>query len=174
MNKRGGFGKVLGWLFLFVVGSLIVAFLVSPNSFNNFKQNIKSIIPNSISSNVISNNLSTNSNVDSLLNKCKISFNQCKDIAEQKYGISISLLHIQKFEDETSANDFFNTWKSPTQYAFGQIIYGVGTGMFDNEIGLPTILIAASIRGNAGQLPVVVGCDTDGSLFPGSKAELLC
>jgi hypothetical protein len=43
------------WLFVFVVGSLIVTFLVSPNSFQNFKSNINNIIV-PLTSNVIKNN----------------------------------------------------------------------------------------------------------------------
>jgi len=50
-----GIGKVILWLFVFVVGSLIVTFLVSPNSFQNFKSNINNVIV-PLTSNVIKNN----------------------------------------------------------------------------------------------------------------------
>ena len=41
-------GQVIFWLFIFIVGSLIVTFLISPNSFNNFKDNVKSIFQKKI------------------------------------------------------------------------------------------------------------------------------
>ena len=37
--------EILVWLGIFIVGSLIVTFLISPNSFQTFKYNIKEIIP---------------------------------------------------------------------------------------------------------------------------------
>lgn len=46
MNKKAtGFGQIILWLGIFIVGSLIVTFLVNPNSFENFKSNLKSIVP---------------------------------------------------------------------------------------------------------------------------------
>jgi len=40
------------WLFVFVVGSLIVSFLIYPSNFNLFKSNVKGVIPNDINLNV--------------------------------------------------------------------------------------------------------------------------
>jgi len=167
MNKRGGFGKVFGWLFVFVVGSLIVTFLVNPNSFNDLKQNIKGIT-SSISGNSISNN-----SEDPLLIKCRDSFNRIKDIAEQKYDVSISLLQIQRFEDEDPANNFFNTWKSSSQYTLRQILFGFLDTYGNRDIEFPIVLIAISIRGDYGQIPKVVVCETGGDLSSYSKNILL-
>ena len=36
---------ILIWLGVFIVGSLVVSFLIAPSSFQSFKSNIKSIIP---------------------------------------------------------------------------------------------------------------------------------
>lgn len=51
---------ILIWLFIFIIGSLIVNFLISPNSFQSFKENIKSIIPEKEE---IKINLSKNENI---------------------------------------------------------------------------------------------------------------
>lgn len=42
--------NIIQWLAIFIIGSLIVNFLISPGSYQSFKQNIKNIIPESISS----------------------------------------------------------------------------------------------------------------------------
>ena len=39
----GNFKYVLTWLFIFIVGGLIVSFLISPNSLDSFKENARSI-----------------------------------------------------------------------------------------------------------------------------------
>lgn len=43
--------QFFGWLLIFILGSLIVSFLLSPNSFSNFKSNLETIrpTPNSVS-----------------------------------------------------------------------------------------------------------------------------
>ena len=50
--------QIFSWLFIFIVGSLIVSFLIYPNSFNSFKYNVKSI-----SKDVIDNTKSFKSNI---------------------------------------------------------------------------------------------------------------
>ena len=53
-NKKGLIWAILFWLFIFIVGSLIVSFLIYPQNFQSFKSNVKSInsplITNGISS----------------------------------------------------------------------------------------------------------------------------
>ncbi len=39
----GLINQIFLWLFIFIVGSLIVSFLIYPSSFNSFKSNVKSI-----------------------------------------------------------------------------------------------------------------------------------
>ena len=55
MNKIGkihySFGDIVIWLIIFVVGSLIVTFLISPNSFQSFKNNFASLKSTPSSSN---------------------------------------------------------------------------------------------------------------------------
>ena len=44
--------QILIWLLVFIVGSLIVSFLVYPSSFQSFKSNVKSIVPSISNSNL--------------------------------------------------------------------------------------------------------------------------
>lgn len=59
MNNKGSFGQGVMWLFVFVVGSLIITFLVSPDSFQSFKSNVQSISGNMVSS--LSNSINNQS-----------------------------------------------------------------------------------------------------------------
>jgi hypothetical protein len=177
-----GIRKIIGWLFVFIVGSLIVTFLISPNSFNNFKQNVKRIIPSPISGNAIQqnnvNNTPQNNNIvnkvpkeNPLLTKCESSFNSCKDITEQKYDTSISLLKIAVFQDESSATDFFNTWKGIMQV---DLETSTMSYIRKSNIQYPIVLIAIVSNTQNGQFPAVVACDSEGNLFDYSKTVLLC
>ena len=51
------FLDIIIWIFVFVVGSLIVTFLLSPNSFQALENNIKDIIPSSVGSYDINKNV---------------------------------------------------------------------------------------------------------------------
>jgi len=57
-NKMGLIKQIFLWLFIFIVGSLIVSFLIYPSSFNSFKSNVKSI-----SKDVIDNTKSFENNI---------------------------------------------------------------------------------------------------------------
>lgn len=110
---------------------------------------------------------------DPLLAKCKTSYNSCKSIATQKYDMSISLIKSEKFNDKSSAEEFYNTWKSPLQIG---LKYELGGYSSNNDIGnyLPIVLFASKVSGQGGQLPVVLICNSDGNLISSSKSQLLC
>lgn len=110
---------------------------------------------------------------DPLLTKCKTSYNSCKSIATQKYDISISLIKSEKFNDKSSAEEFYNTWKSPLQFG---LKYELGGYSSNNDIEnyLPIVLFASKVSGQGGQLPVVLICNSDGNLISSSKSQLLC
>jgi hypothetical protein len=40
------FTEILGWLFIFIVGSLIVSFIIQPDSFDEFKNSVGNVISN--------------------------------------------------------------------------------------------------------------------------------
>jgi len=110
---------------------------------------------------------------DSLITKCKASYNSCKDVSTQKYDLSISLIKTEKFEDKSKAQEFYNTWKGPLQM-------GIDTELtlfdFDKKVEdyLPLVLFAIKVRGPEGQVPVVLICDKNGDLVKFSKSALLC
>jgi len=175
--------EILIWLFIFIVGSLIVTFLVSPNSFNNFKYNLKSILPSnqevinhnnpkyqdnggiisSINVNEI-NNTSNHSSVlaiqvnkeDSLSTKCMGEYRECMEIIEKKNGWTSSLNKAEKFEDIGSAKEFCKSW-SEVSLSF--------TCQNLKDSDLPIVLIAYSLNINNGyaqtKTPFVYGCSED-------------
>ena len=51
-----GLGKVFMWLFIFVVGSLIVAFILSPNSFKSIWDSINNVVKPTIANVTQQNN----------------------------------------------------------------------------------------------------------------------
>ena len=50
-----GFKDIIVWLIIFIIGGLIINFIIVPGSFQSFKYNIKNIIPESISDFSITN-----------------------------------------------------------------------------------------------------------------------
>jgi len=110
---------------------------------------------------------------DRLITKCRQSFESCKDIATQKYDMSISLLKIERFDEKDEAIEFFDTWK-------GILQSGLETQLrFEDwdatvESSLPLVIIASKVTGVGGQLPVTLICLEDGELTSMSKSQLLC
>lgn len=100
---------------------------------------------------------------DQLIEDCKDSFKECKNIGIKKYGWSISLSETEKFDDEESAEEFYNTW-------------GMAFGLFGTqelELDYPIVLFAFSIKTGDNQLPDIVVCE-DGELTESSKRRLGC
>jgi len=127
----------------------------------------------------VENNIQPNSQIkvinkeDELITKCKQSYESCKNIATQKYDMSISLIRTEKVNDKSSAEEFYKTWKSPLQYG---LKYELGGYSSNNDIEnyLPIVLFATKVIGQGGQLPVVLICDSNGNLISSSKSQLLC
>jgi hypothetical protein len=141
--------EVFKWLFIFVVGSLIVSFILQPDSFQSLKNNVNNLIS------VIKDKVIINE--DPLISQCRESFNRCKNIAETKIdGMTLSLINIEKFHNEASALEFYNTWSSLSS--------GKSTKLPDG-VNLPVVLIAFKIGGSTGSMSMVKDCD-------GSKMEL--
>ena len=156
------------WLGVFIVGGLIVTFLVTPNSFQSFKSNIKSIIPDN--SNLQKSNSITK---DSLMLQCENSFNECKDIAERKYDLSISLIEKEKFEDSEKAQEFYKTWEGFNQL---DLLYSITKSYREEELDneMPIVIFAIKINTKEIQRPLVIVCNKNGSLTGSSKYELSC
>lgn len=106
---------------------------------------------------------------DSLLKECKSSFEQCKEITNAKYDISISIIKIEKFANEENATDFYNTWKGPFQIPLQYLLERIEQGK-----SFPVVLFAVKVSGKLGDLPAVIICDKDGNIIRPSKDELQC
>jgi len=167
------FGQVIMWLFVFVAGSLIVTFLVSPNSFNNFKSNIKSL-PSSSPAGIVSN---TESTEDVLITSCKDSFNECNNIVNQKFNRGYTLIKMEKFESLDGVFDFYKTWQTfaiPVSDAFISAIYLSPCGADCSE-RLPLVLIAFKGTSQEGiTVSQVAFCDKSGKLTSPSKTQAMC
>jgi len=168
--------EIIIWLIIFIVGSLIVSFLVEPNSIQSFKNNIKSIFPfseyNSDSSlNTNLNTSSSNSQKDiveeeTLIDKCKKSFNECKEITTTKYSMAtIPLIKIEQFDNKEEAEEFFYTWGGMGQ------TYDLSFQSFQEKEGYPLVLIATK---HIFETPIVIICNKEGKLLRYSKITLLC
>lgn len=177
--KQRGIREVIVWLLIFVIGSLIVIFLVYPNSFQSFKSNIRNIIPSSSDMNILSSDSKNGSSLeDPLIQECISSFNECKIISNKKYGTSASLIEKKKIESIEEGEEFYNTWKGIIQPTLEIEIFlttNKWSAFYEGEeIDFPIVLLATKIIGPEGQLPVVLLCKNDGELTKKSKQELLC
>ena len=108
-----------------------------------------------------------------LIDKCTKSFNECKEISEIKYDLSISIIKIERFEEMSKAEVFFNTWRGllQTDIKTNLAIFDYKTPLEDY---FPIVLIASKMRGPEGQLPIVLICTNNGQLTRYSKMSVLC
>lgn len=108
---------------------------------------------------------------DALIKSCRASYDECVYVATQKYGISVSLIKAEKFEEMTAARAFYKTWGSQLQFQISDS--GIqGYGLYGVEF--PVVLFALSARGIGGQQPAVLVCNKDGILTSESKQQLNC
>jgi len=176
MNKKAKFGWSFGdifmYLLIFIVGSLIVTFLVSPNSFANFKSNIKSILPSSSGS----SSLSYMKNVqDPLVEQCTNSFEECLDIATTKYtSLSVKILKTEKFNDKESALEFFNTWSNPMQKTMNPINHQDTNWKTYGNVTYPVVLFSTRVNYEGVENPAVAICNSDGKLQATTKIGYMC
>jgi hypothetical protein len=78
------FKDIAIWLLVFIVGSLIVSFLIYPNSFQSFKSNIKSIIPSTLSNTNINNPSNVNTNSSSTPIPSNVNTNSAPSTTKEK------------------------------------------------------------------------------------------
>jgi len=151
---------ILVWLFIFIVGSLIVNFVVFPSSFESFKENIKSVIQK-----VEIEHLKLYED------KCSIKFNECKEIAEAKLGNSFEVHKIKKFEqsEEIEAKEFFESWCEYCDYESQVFDEGwVLTKSIEREYPLTMFAyteILTNIYGAEQRLTRITVCDAKGKLL---------
>lgn len=155
------------------------------DSFTNVKDDIELDSNSQQKSSVMPSSQITTPQEDELITKCKASYETCKEVSTQKYGLSISLIKSEKFEDYEKASEFYNTWKGLLQ---GKLVFQLCSTSFADDSGcwnyqedktpiedfFPIVLFAITTKGPQGQLPVVLVCDSQGSLIEESKNQLLC
>ena len=111
MNKIGkyhywSFWDTFIYLVIFVISSLIVTFLVSPNSFNNFKSNIEELIPPKIISENSSSFQIGNNRIE-----CQDDFNKDMNQAEVKDSqTKFKLIEVKSTPNLKEATDYINEW----------------------------------------------------------------
>ncbi len=108
------FRDIFVWLVVFIVGSLVVTFLIYPNSFQLFKQNIAS----KINSNVISS-LQTPFDF-----KCEEGLNEWLKTEKVKLSSSVSINVIEKktFTNKTELLEYVDNWNAFNEYEIKQKI----------------------------------------------------
>lgn len=164
--------EILIWLGVFIIGSLIVTFVVSPNSFNSFKNNMEDIIHTSTQG----SSINVQASQDTLITQCKNSFNVCKNVIEKKYGLDVSINEIRKFEysDLDEANEFVSKWYTKGASVKGIMVIEQVMAMEDTsrnteqefENKFPVVLIAFSeVKSETGfSMPLVAMCDVSSKL----------
>jgi len=165
------------WLLIFVIGSLIVSFLISPNTFHSFKQNVKEITSSksNLQGKAIQNIEIKEQTIpeEPLITKCKTSYNFCENVFEEKFGLSASLIKYQKFDNSQEANKFYSIWKGPMQFG---IEYEIGFPYLGTliEDSLPLTLFAIKTTDGQTTAPAVLICDKNGDLIQFSKNIMVC
>lgn len=101
---------------------------------------------------------------DSLISKCKESFNECKDNSDKKMIPSMSILAIEKFTDKEKAEKFFDKWNN------------IPDIFNSNRRGEPPyVLIAVEVFvPNFGPRQAIILCDEKGELPLVEKGQLEC
>jgi len=166
------------WLGIFIVGSLIVTFLISPNSFQSFKSNMKSIIPENenaeiLNSNEINFDNTTNPNSQGKVvsyseeSKCKSEYNKYSKIGEDKWSVNFNFNLIEKIQDKEELREFFAIYGSAGEYMMFK--------SFEESSVYPMYAIATSVFIPNVQMsvPKVIVCDTNGDLTELSKTKLV-
>ena len=157
-------GEIVLWAAIMIVASLIVSMIVNPIIYTNLKNRVTGIFkgPGIITE-------------DSLTAKCLTSFNQCKQVYEKKYEISMSVVEAKKVLNLSAGNDFYNTWKGINQTGLeSEYNYNLGVGEKLDESSFPIVLFAITLRGKEGLVPYVAVCNKEGNLIQYSKTILSC
>lgn len=155
---------ILIWVFIFVVGSIVFQFIVYPESFNSLKEDVHSSAGSLQEK--IQEEVTSPQEQDTLTNSCLDSYQACKYIAENKFGISIKLIEYQKFTDLESATSFINTWKNP--------LVNVAIDPLPEEKDLPVVVFATRQEKDGEVLPTVFVCNNNGELIQSLTKNMLC
>ena len=157
-------GEIILWASIMIVASLIVSMIVNPIIYTNLKNRVVGIFKSPVST-----------TKDALTEKCVESFEQCKQVYEKKYEISMSIVGVNKVHNLSAGNDFYNTWKASTQMGLeSEYNSNLPVGERLNDTNFPLVLFAITLRGKEGLAPYVAVCDNQGNLIQYSKTVLSC
>jgi len=172
------FKEIIIWLGIFIVGSLIVTFLISPGSFDRFKDNVKDITEKDIIKQTINKTTTLTEPEDIQITECLERFNECKRISETKTGVSIKIIEYKKFTEYNKALEFYTTWTSP--YTKSLMVSGMMKNYFLPKDNFPIVLIASSAKWNINseygniQDSYVAVCDSNYNLVETTKTLHNC
>ena len=157
-------GEIILWASIMIVASLIVSMTVNPIIYTNLKNRVVNIFKSPVPT-----------SKDALTEKCVESFEQCKQVYEKKYEISMSIVEAKRVDNLSAGNDFYNTWKGLTQIGLeSEYNSTLDPGEKLKESDFPLVLFAITFRGKEGLVPYVVVCDNQGNLIQYSKTILSC
>ena len=153
--------KQIAWI---VVGAVIFMAIYSlwtnPSLITEFKESMQSSLKL----------FSSNSEQDPLIRKCMESFDQCKNIGENKYEMNIKLQDQSKFQNISEAEIFFKMWSDVRQ--------GMGIKWYISQQDLPIVLFATKINikddDQESTYPYVVFCNSKGQIIDKTKSGLGC
>lgn len=152
---------ILVWLFVFIIGSLIVSFLISPNSFSYLKNNIGSIVSSDFTSSSIQEK-------DPMITNCINQMKSCIDISKKKMNhLSVDIIEYEKIYNKESAQEYFMTWANPMQKGT-IILYKL------DEVNYPILLMATHVEYDGIENPAVAVCGSDYKLLDMTKSGFMC
>lgn len=150
------FKEVVVWLVIFIIGSLIVSYLVGQTSIKTLKETISSVISGV--------KMDSKKVEDPLVAQCLSEFNKCKERLETKYSVDINIIRYQRFDDLEDAKAYFDDWAGFLQHS---------QYFSSDKAKGPVVVVATHIRGVDGiKNPWASVCDESGELK--EKTVLTC
>ncbi len=108
---------------------------------------------------------------DPVITACTQSFNDYKETTSKKYGYSLSLIEMERFDNFSEANEFYDTWRDPMQLELTTYLRTFGKIDAKSKDSYPLVLFASKLEISNGvnvvQVPIVIVCDKNGKLIQG-------
>ena len=164
------------WLFIGII-VLGIIFYVNPQLWGDVKEKVvasKNIVESKAGNIETQGVIEPAKKEDTLISKCKKSFNDCKDVYNKKFGLSVSVSEIEEVNNIDEAEEFYNIWLYRLE-DWGNIGKEIRQQKI-NEGGFPQVLIAYSIKwpDKDVKLPSIAICNEEGELTRDSKESLSC
>tara|TARA_B100000315_G_C14323046_1_gene471679 strand:- start:160 stop:672 length:513 start_codon:yes stop_codon:yes gene_type:complete len=168
--------SIFTWLFVGVIILGVIAY-ANPQLWEDVKWKItegKDIVESKVGDIETQGVIEPAKKTDTLVSKCKKSFNDCKDIYYKKMALSVSISEIQEVNSMDEAEEFYNIWSSRLEDwdKMGE----ENRQRKINEGGFPQVLIAYSVKwpDKDFKVPSIAICNEEGELTQASKGALSC